>query len=207
MTRSRTLPETRRVARVVSFRDDRGLLTEAPLGAFGCRVRVTHASVGSTDVMARRGDYLLHPSPGFVSGYDFVGVLETVNPAARRRGLEHGQRVAGILPRMGAHASSLDVPASLLVPVPEKQATALGFGRTLVRRFADPREVLCSVPMYVGLKRAAYRRDLSAVFHLAARGQLVPPEPELYDLEYIADALQATRQPRAGTKIVLQVGG
>ena len=29
------------------------------------RVRVTHASLGSTDALARRGGYLLQPRPGF----------------------------------------------------------------------------------------------------------------------------------------------
>ena len=62
------------------------------------RVRVTHASVGSTDAMARAGDYLLQPRPGFVPGYDFVGVLETADAAAERRGLAAGHtrdRVSG----------------------------------------------------------------------------------------------------------------
>ena len=49
------------------------------------RVRVTHASVGSTGAMARSGNYLLQPRPGFVPGYDFVGVIETVNGASGGR--------------------------------------------------------------------------------------------------------------------------
>jgi NADPH:quinone reductase len=83
------------------------------------RVRVTHASVGSTDAMARSGDYLLQPVPGFVPGYDFVGVLETVNAAATRRGLRAGMRVAGCLARMGSYATELDVPADRVVPLPD----------------------------------------------------------------------------------------
>src|ERR1700694_2928687 len=59
------------------------------------RVRVTNSSVGSTDAMARSGGYLLQPRPGFVPGYDFVGVLETVNSAAARRRLRPGMRVTG----------------------------------------------------------------------------------------------------------------
>ncbi|WP_175986198.1 zinc-binding dehydrogenase [Microbacterium tenebrionis] len=81
-------------------------------------VRVTHASVGVTDAMAVRGDYLLQPVRGFVPGYDFVGVIERL-PAGDRSGLHVGQRVAGILPRMGAHASLISVAPSLLVPVPD----------------------------------------------------------------------------------------
>lgn len=83
------------------------------------RVRVTHASVGSTDAMARSGDYLLQPLPGFVPGYDFVGVLETVNTAAARRGLRVGMRVTGCLARMGSYATELDVPADRVVPLPD----------------------------------------------------------------------------------------
>lgn len=81
-------------------------------------VRVTHASVGVTDAMAVRGDYLLQPVRGFVPGYDFVGVVERL-PRGDPSGLHLGQRVAGILPRMGAHASLISVAPSLLVPVPD----------------------------------------------------------------------------------------
>lgn len=81
-------------------------------------VRVTHASIGVTDVMATRGDYLLHPVPGFVPGYDFVGIVEHL-PAGSPKSLRLGQRVAGVLPRMGAHATVVSVKPSLLVPVPE----------------------------------------------------------------------------------------
>lgn len=83
------------------------------------RVAVTHASVGSTDGMARAGDYLLQPRPGFVPGYDFVGVLETVDDTAARRGLRPGMRVAGCLPRMGSYTTQLDVPADRVVPLPD----------------------------------------------------------------------------------------
>ncbi len=83
------------------------------------RVRVTHASVGSTDAAARSGDYLLQPRPGFVPGYDFVGVLETVDAAAARRGLRPGVRVTGCLARMGSYATQLDVPSDRLVLLPD----------------------------------------------------------------------------------------
>jgi|EndMetStandDraft_6_1072998.scaffolds.fasta_scaffold00675_4 NADPH:quinone reductase len=93
------------------------------------RVRVTHASVGSTDAMARSGDYLLQPRPGFVPGYDFVGVLETVDAAADRRGLRPGMRVTGCLARMGSYTTELVLPSNRLVPVPDSldsaQAAAL----------------------------------------------------------------------------------
>lgn len=81
-------------------------------------MRVTHASVGATDVMAVRGDYLLQPFPRFVPGYDFIGTIEHL-PEEVGLGLSAGQRVAGILPRMGTHANVMSIAPSLLVPVPD----------------------------------------------------------------------------------------
>ncbi|WP_448003520.1 alcohol dehydrogenase catalytic domain-containing protein [Agromyces bauzanensis] len=83
------------------------------------RVRVTHASVGSTDVLARRGGYLLQPTPGFTPGYDLVGVLETTTPDAAAQGLTVGTRVAACLPRMGSHTTSVLVSPRSLVAVPD----------------------------------------------------------------------------------------
>lgn len=69
--------------------------------------------------MAIRGDYLMQPMPRFVPGYDFIGAIERLPPDGHG-GLSVGQRVAGILPRMGAHATVVYVAPSLLVPVPEE---------------------------------------------------------------------------------------
>lgn len=97
-------------------------------------VRVTHASIGATDAMARSGNYLLQPRPGFTPGYDFVGVVETVNAAAARSGLRAGTRVLGCLARMGAYTTHLDVPVERLVPVPDAldSATAAALPLDLV---------------------------------------------------------------------------
>ena len=83
------------------------------------RVRITHASLGSTDALARRGGYLLQPVPGFTPGYDLVGVVEASTPEADARGLTVGARVAACLPRMGAHATSIDLPPRYVVRVPD----------------------------------------------------------------------------------------
>jgi NADPH2:quinone reductase len=103
--------------------------TPARPGRKAVRVRVTHASVGSTDAMARAGDYLLQPRPGFTPGYDFVGVLESTDAAAERRGLRPGMRVTGCLARMGGYATELVIPSNRVVPVPDSldsaQAAAL----------------------------------------------------------------------------------
>lgn len=82
-------------------------------------VRVTHASLGATDLLARRGGYLLQPAPGFVPGYDFVGELVTESAVSVALGLREGARVVGVLPRMGAHATFLTLPPTLLVAVPD----------------------------------------------------------------------------------------
>lgn len=113
----------RTVARVVAFGDAAAVeLQDQPMRSPGrgrVRVRVTYASLGSTDVLARRGGYLLQPRPGFVPGYDFIGRLETTNDETARLGLSAGDRVAGILPRMGTHASHLTLSPSTLVVVPD----------------------------------------------------------------------------------------
>jgi NADPH:quinone reductase-like Zn-dependent oxidoreductase len=80
---------------------------------------VTHASLGSTDVLARRGGYVLHPAPGFIGGYDFVGELLTESAVSVALGLREGATVVGVLPGMGAHATFLTVAPTLLVALPE----------------------------------------------------------------------------------------
>ncbi len=92
---------------------------EAPPARGRVRVRITHASLGSTDALARRGGYLLQPLPRFTPGYDLVGVVETSTPEADARGLTAGTRVAACLPRMGAHATSIDLSPGHLVRVPD----------------------------------------------------------------------------------------
>jgi NADPH:quinone reductase-like Zn-dependent oxidoreductase len=75
------------------------------------RVRVLAVGVGLTDLMARRGDYLLQRKLPFTPGYEFVG--EVVN----HEELEPGTLVAAALPRMGAYAEYVVLPSWLLVPV------------------------------------------------------------------------------------------
>ncbi len=113
----------RSAARVVRFGDASAVAiareTLRPPRGNEVVVRVTHASLTSTDVLARRGGYALQPTPGFVPGYDFVGVLETESAVSVALGLRAGIRVTGVLPRMGSHATRLVVPPTFLVAVPE----------------------------------------------------------------------------------------
>lgn len=113
----------RRAVRVVRFGDSSALaIADEPLRAPRGNevvVRVTHASVGATDVLARRGGYLFQPVPGFVPGYDVVGVLETESAVSVALGLRRGARVAGLFPSMRAQATRLVVAPTLLVAVPD----------------------------------------------------------------------------------------
>lgn len=123
MAAPQTAPSQRSAARVVRFGDPSaiGIAHEtlaAPRGN-DVLVRVTHASLGSTDVLARRGGYMIQPMPGFVPGYDFVGVLETESAVSVALGLRTGTRVAGMLPRMGSHTTRMVVSPTYLVAVPE----------------------------------------------------------------------------------------
>ncbi|MFF2050428.1 zinc-binding dehydrogenase [Leifsonia sp. NPDC058194] len=113
----------RRAVRVSRFGDPSALVVadetlRRPRGA-EVVVRVTHASIGATDVLARRGGYVFQPTPGFVPGYDFVGELETESAVSVALGLRAGARVAGVLPRMGSHATRLVLSPTFLVAVPD----------------------------------------------------------------------------------------
>ncbi len=211
-----------------------------------CKVRiaVTHVSVGSTDGMARAGDYLLQPRPGFVPGYDFVGVLETVDDAAARRGLQPAMRVAGCLPRMGSYTTQLDVPADRVVPLPDgldsaraaalpldlvTAALAIDFAKPVVRtawsarpghgrldaalggfvanlrRYAKPRERLCSVPLLVALQPAKYRQMLTDQLNRIVDGSLAAPTVTTVPFAEVVDAHRRLATVAPGQKLVLEM--
>jgi NADPH:quinone reductase-like Zn-dependent oxidoreductase len=77
------------------------------------RVRILAIGVGFTDLMARRGDYLLQRKLPFTPGYELVG--EVINHDE----LEPGTLVAAALPKMGAYAEYAVLPSWLLVPLPD----------------------------------------------------------------------------------------
>lgn len=120
--------------------------TPGKIGRRHVRVRVTHASVGSTDAAARSGNYLLQPKAGFVPGYDFVGVLESTNDAATQRGLCVGMRVVGCLARMGSYTTYLDVPVGRLVPLPDGLDSAVAAALPLDLVTADLALALAEPP-------------------------------------------------------------
>lgn len=119
---------TRRAVRAVRFGDASALaiVDEAVRSPRGNEVvvRVTHAAVGTTDVVAVRGGYVFQPFVGFVPGYDFVGVLETESAISVALGMRVGTRVAATLPSMGAQATRHVVAPRQLVAVPDELDSA-----------------------------------------------------------------------------------
>ncbi len=84
------------------------------LPAGQARIRVKYAGVGFADVMAVRGGYPLAPRRPFSPGYEFFGTVVEAGTSS----LDAGQRVAGMLPRMGAYRELIDVDPRYAVPVP-----------------------------------------------------------------------------------------
>lgn len=122
MTGEGSAEPSRLVARVSRFGDPTAMVLARepvrPPRGNEVVVRVTHASLGATDVLARRGGYVLQPAPGFITGYDFVGELVTESAVSVALGLRVGSRVVAALPRMGAHATFVTVAPTLLVALP-----------------------------------------------------------------------------------------
>lgn len=80
-------------------------------------VRTLAGGVQWADIMEREGRYPGGPTPPFVSGHDLVGEVVAcgegvVEPAP-------GTRVLGVVPRGGACAELVAVPATWMHPVPE----------------------------------------------------------------------------------------
>jgi NADPH2:quinone reductase len=94
-----------------------------PPGRDRLTLRILAASVGSTDLLARRGGYLFQPFPGFTPGYDFVGEIVEAHPSDADRladaGLALGSRVAVCLPAMGAYATHRSIALWQAVAVPD----------------------------------------------------------------------------------------
>lgn len=89
-----------------------------PPGRDQVRLRVLAIGVGFTDLMARAGDYVFQPRPGFAPGYELVAeVIDTGKPEPDDE-LPPERLVAVMLPRMGAYADHVVVPRWRAVPLP-----------------------------------------------------------------------------------------
>jgi NADPH:quinone reductase len=104
----------------------------APPGKGFARLKVLAIGVGYTDIMARRGEYLLDHKLPLTPGYELVGEVLDFGDDSLNSGpawLQAGVRVAACLPRMGAYTEYISLPYGLLVPLPTNldvyQAAAL----------------------------------------------------------------------------------
>jgi NADPH:quinone reductase-like Zn-dependent oxidoreductase len=87
-----------------------------PLGPRKIRVRTEFAGVGFADLMAVSGGYPLAPHLPFSPGYEFLGTIEEIGSQVSAFTL--GQRVAGMLPKMGCYGEFLDIDPVWAVAVP-----------------------------------------------------------------------------------------
>jgi NADPH2:quinone reductase len=98
------------------------ITTELPPPGKGyARLKVLAIGTGYTDVVARRGEYLLDHKRPLTPGYELVGEVLDFNedPSAPKPAwLQPGVRVAVCLPRMGAYTEYISLPFESLVPVP-----------------------------------------------------------------------------------------
>lgn len=80
------------------------------------RVRIEAASLNYPDLLIVQGRYQIKPTPPFVPGAEFAGVVEAVGEGVDK--LAPGQRVA-CLSGTGAFATHAQVAAKLCLPLPE----------------------------------------------------------------------------------------
>lgn len=80
------------------------------------RIRIEAASLNYPDLLIVQGRYQIKPTPPFVPGAEFAGVVEAVGEGVSA--MVAGQRVA-CLSGTGAFATHVQVPAKLCLPLPE----------------------------------------------------------------------------------------
>lgn len=92
--------------------DDRIVLDEVPVPeacAGEVRVRVQACGISFVDLLVARGGYQVKPTPPFVPGSEFSGVVDAIGPDTATD-LKPGDRVCGT--RQGAWAETICVPAT-----------------------------------------------------------------------------------------------
>ncbi|MBC7921752.1 MAG: zinc-binding dehydrogenase [Ferruginibacter sp.] len=89
-------------------------------------VKVAAAGVNYADVLQRKGTYPVPVTLPYVTGYEVVGVIESVGPDVTQR--QPGQRIAALI-QSGGYAEYALVPAAQAIPLPDglgdAEATAL----------------------------------------------------------------------------------
>lgn len=121
------------------------------------RVKILAAGVAFADVLMRRGLYPGTPPPPFTPGYDLVGEIDALGPDVTQFTL--GQHVGALTVR-GAYSQFANLPAELLVPVPDS---------------LDPAEAVCLILNYVTAYQMLHRvakvsSGQSILIHGAAGG-------------------------------------
>src|SRR6201991_3680391 len=86
-------------------------------GAGEVRIAVRAAGINFADTMARVGLYPDAPKPPCVLGYEFAGEVESVGEGVSDR--RPGERVMGGI-RFGGQAELVTVPASQVLPMPDR---------------------------------------------------------------------------------------
>jgi NADPH:quinone reductase-like Zn-dependent oxidoreductase len=81
------------------------------------RVKVEASDVAFADIMARTGTYPNIPPHPFIPGYDLVGVVDKAGAGVTDFAV--GQRVGAFMLHFGGCAEYANVPAEMLIPVPE----------------------------------------------------------------------------------------
>jgi len=127
----------------------------APLRAGEARVRLEAIGVNYIDVYHRNGLYPM-PTP-FTPGSEGAGVVEAVAPGVTR--VAAGDRVAYALVR-GAYAEQVNVPADMLVKVPDAVDLRIAAAAMLQGMTAH----------YLVTSTFVLGRDMSALVHAAAGG-------------------------------------
>lgn len=91
------------------------------------RIKILAVSVGSTDLMARSGKYLLQPFTPLTPGYDCIGEIidwhVNVDTDLAKANQGKGTRVAICLPRMGTYATHLCVKPWQIITLPDNLET------------------------------------------------------------------------------------
>ncbi|HNB42398.1 MAG TPA: zinc-binding dehydrogenase [Anaerolineales bacterium] len=90
------------------------------------RIKVSVTDITWADTMARRGQYPTKNKIPYAPGYDIVGAVDKIGAGVSSSVLN--QRMAALLPNMGAYAEYVCVPQSLLVPVPDQLDSAQAVG-------------------------------------------------------------------------------
>ena len=103
------------------------------------RVKILAAGVAFADVLMRRGLYPGTPPPPFTPGYDLVGEIDALGADVTQFTL--GQHVGALTVR-GAYSQFANLPAELLVPVPDS---------------LDPAEAVCLILNYVTAYQMLHR--------------------------------------------------